>query len=102
MAGLRLDFAARQRLSQRGDAALFDRRTRARVDDVARIRQVHELLAEVKAHGPRPGLVGGFLGAVYGQVLIADGAPHLPACTRVLLGKLAPLLALLAPFVSVD
>ena len=68
-----------QRLAKRRHAALFDRGARAGVDDVAGVRQIHVLLAEVEAHGARPGIVGSFLGTIYRQVLIPDGAADLAA-----------------------
>ena len=47
-----------------------------------------KLLAEMEAHGAGPGVVGRLLGAVDGQVLVADDAPHV-AAGALLLGALA-------------
>ena len=85
-----------KRLSERGDAALFDGRARARVDDVPGVRQIHVFLAEVEAHGPGPRVVGGLLGAVHGEVLVAHGAPDIAAADA------AALVVAVAPHIAVD
>src|SRR5207253_1318517 len=70
-------------------------RARARVRDVASVRQIHEFLAQVEAHGPGPRVVGRLLGAVDGQVLVADCAADVAASD-------AALFLVFAPHIAVD